>query len=302
MKRIVGVLAVALLGAAAAAQEVDDRAPREIKRSAVTFHLVANEARSGYEEVKTPSGETLYIANKPMFTGGDVSAARLLGVEEGANVVVTLHQNAARRFRSLERRGAADKLAVRVDGEVLAAAKVQPLQADGTITVAGLETRQADRLMVSLQRDLSAEDRGLTLAPDQRTGQAGGTFIVKAFVTDLKNVRGYQLTIDITGGEQGNLVVDDVFIDEGDEQYLFGGTQTFNAVNRDTRLIVNALPAGAVDRAGRSYVGTFVLKASADAKGEFRVAFRGGDHTVFLTPAREHIDVGPIGETAITIR
>ncbi len=302
MNKCVGVLALALFGAAAMAQDTDLRPPREIKHSAVTFHLVAADAQRGYDAVTTSSGETVHVARKPAFTGRDLNAARLVGVENGANVVATLNEDAARRFRSLERRGSADRLAVKLNGELVSAATVSSFESDGSVTLAGFDTRQADRLMVSLQRELSAVEEGVTLIPDQRTGRGGDTFVVKVFVKDVQDVRGYQVTLDITGGEQGQLVVDDIFIDEGSSDYLFEGTQGFNAVNTDRRLIVNALPAGGVDRAGRSYLGTYVLKASSDARGDFKVTVRGGEDTLFLGPTSNRIDVGRLGSTTIAIR
>jgi hypothetical protein len=302
MKECVGVLALALFGAAAMAQDTDLRPPREIKHSAVTFHLVAGEAQRGYDAVATSSGETVYVARKPAFTGRDLNAARLVGVEDGANVIATLNDGAAKRFRSLERRGSADRLAVKLNGELLSTASVESFQSDGSVTLAGFGTREANRLMVPLQRELSAVEEGVTLVPDQQTGRAGDTIVVKVYVKDIHDVRGYQVTLDITGGERGQLVVDDIFIDEGSTEYLFEGTQGFNAVNTDRRLIVNALPAGAVDRAGRAYLGTYVLKASPDARGDFEVTVLGGEDTLFLGPTSNRIDVGRLGSTTISIR
>jgi hypothetical protein len=98
------------------------------------------------------------------------------------------------------------------------------------------------------------------------------------------------------------MILDDIIIDSSRAEYVFGTTQAFNAVDKKASRMVNALPAGSIDRETRSYLVTYVYVASDDAKGEFQFGLSGEDQSVFLNSSTEPIDVGPAGTATIAIR
>ncbi|NOT01431.1 MAG: hypothetical protein HOP29_12470 [Phycisphaerales bacterium] len=130
----------------------------------------------------------------------------------------------------------------------------------------------------------TAPDAGAALRAGDRTARAGVTlsrvrggvrpgesFVIDVFVHDVADLRGGQVVLNVTGGDGGELVVESAGIDAGHADHVFATGRSFDAFDRHERRVVNVLSTGGVTVKGSAYLTTFRLRASADARGSFRV-------------------------------
>ena len=302
MKTVIAAMAIAVFGVGAAAEEPALRQSREMRRRGVAFHAVSEQAQRGYDKMKAGDGKAVFVARKPSFSSSDLASANVVPSGKGSGLTLVMNPAAAERLGPLMRDKVGDRLAILVNGKLLAAPVIESPTTRGTITLSKFESGRAERIVQTLWRHLQRDPEGITLVADQSAGRAGDQILVDVFVKGATNLRGYQVALDATGGETGRLQLEDIIIDEGRADYIFEGVNSFNAVNTQSQSMVNALPAGTVDRAERSYLATFVFRVSSDAKGDFRVVVRGGDETVLLDANTEQLALPKAAETTISIR
>ncbi len=84
---------------------------------------------------------------------------------------------------------------------------------------------------------------------------------------------GYELSLDVSGGDVGQLAFESITVDTLNASYALASHSTIKAVeligNRIANLISDGLPANAPASA---YLATFTLRASADAHGVFTIS------------------------------
>jgi hypothetical protein len=112
---------------------------------------------------------------------------------------------------------------------------------------------------------------GLVLRTPRGTIQPGETIQVEVHLEGpLKNLRGYQLHLAAAGGERGRLDLVDINID-GRPGHVFNEQGFLQAYNARTWQMFCGLTTPGLGTAGRTYLATFSLRASADAAGTFTV-------------------------------
>jgi endonuclease I len=113
-------------------------------------------------------------------------------------------------------------------------------------------------------------------------------------------LQSYQVELHVTGGSRGALDIHDIYIDSRRDRVWKGGP-TFSAVNVDRGMML----AG-VDRAERSsgsYLATFVMQASTDARGTFVIEPWVSDHgTVLISDFDAAIDITGAKPVVVAIR
>jgi len=111
----------------------------------------------------------------------------------------------------------------------------------------------------------------LATAETPHTIDAGGTVDVDVFVSNVSDLRAYELSVDITGGSGGSLVLTDVFVDEARADYAFYGASVPTYWSGDvagTR-VADVLESGGVDATASVYAATFRYQATSNANGTF---------------------------------
>lgn len=301
MKRVMAMLAVAVFCVVAAAQDRAVRSTREVSRDPVAFFTASEMAERGYRKMTYDGDQVVYVSRKPAFSVGDVTDVRVVRARDGSGVQIGLSDVVAARLGSQvgEKVG---KLAILMNGKLFSAPAIQAPVTDGKLILSGLDGARADRVVAAIRKAINVVPDGVILVADQNVGKPGDKILVDVLVQGLGDVRGYQVALDVTGGDTGKLEVDDIVIDSGREDYVFAGTESFNATDMRGFRMVNALPAGSVHPIGKTYLTTFVYVASSDALGDFRIAVKGGDSTVFLDSAGDAMEVRTVAETTISIR
>ncbi|NOT01103.1 MAG: hypothetical protein HOP29_10790 [Phycisphaerales bacterium] len=304
MRTIISLLSVAVVASAASAQDrAAQRTDREIQRSLIEFRLAADSERGGHDAMALPDGQTIYVSRKPILNDGDVAHTESVTAAGRDAIQIDLTEAAAGRIAGLTADAQADRIAVLIDGKLVVAPVVASALTRGRMQISGLTTADADRVMNSLSsRDVARRDN-LVLVPSAAAGTAADTFHVEIFANNVKKLRGYQITLDAVGGDAGSLKFEQAEVDTGRGDYIFGGTESYRAINPTLKRIANALPSGGVDGVGRVYLGTYTFKPTADAKGTFRiVTVNRGNETVLLGPNSEALDMNVSAQTTISIK
>ena len=121
------------------------------------------------------------------------------------------------------------------------------------------------------------------------------------FVGNFADLRGYEIALDVTGGELGELRLEEVRIDKDRKDYVFAGLDTGHAADlTGGRVVCVALDEG-VAGPEEYYAATFVYRPSGDAKGTFTIAPKGGDATVATDTAGQALELQINGDVKITV-
>jgi hypothetical protein len=113
----------------------------------------------------------------------------------------------------------------------------------------------------------------LTLSPSATTIVPGGTVRVDVYGDGLSGVRAYQVALEITG-LTGTLTASEASIEAGRKDGLFGGFVSVPVADTAGARIGNALWDSATTQSDRAYLGSFVLRADANASGTFHIGFK----------------------------
>ena len=124
---------------------------------------------------------------------------------------------------------------------------------------------------------------------------------VEVFASSFADMRAYEVGVDVLGGEAGTLEVQDVYIDLERKDHVFAGMESYHAVDVVGRRMVCLMAAGGVASEGPVYLGTFVLRATPDARGTFDVGLRTGDGTILLDSAGRRLDILNAPEAPISV-
>jgi hypothetical protein len=162
-----------------------------------------------------------------------------------------------------------DHLAVFVGGKLHA---YGPVSLDGRqATLSNVTTTQATRL-TALVNQSELAGPAIKLVTSQSSIPGDGTVRVDAYVAgEVTGLRAYQVNLLVKGGDAGQLSVEDVVIDKTRSDFIFLGQQDLGASDKSGWRLASALFEGTVD-AKNGYLGSFTLRASADAKGTFELS------------------------------
>lgn len=298
------VLALVSSASVAAAQERDPRAERDIQRSSIDLRLAADAERGGHDAMTLPDGQTIYVSRKPLLNEGDVSHAESVTSSGKEALQIDLTEAAAGRIAGSTADTQANRIAVLMDGKLVVAPAIASALNRGRLQISGLTPTDLNRIVKALSsRGSTAPRDGIVLVPSAAAGSSADTFHVDVFANSVRGLRGYQITLDAVGGDAGSLKFEQAEVDTGRGDYVFGGTESYRAVNPELKRLANALPSGGVDGVGRVYLGTYTFKPTTDARGTFRIlTVNRGNETVLLGPTSERLEFNTTAQTTISIK
>ena len=112
----------------------------------------------------------------------------------------------------------------------------------------------------------------LIVQPRQDRIHAGDTVVVDVFVSDVSAVRGYELSLNVTGRAIGLLTVESAEVDESHVSFAFRDMDHESVSDLVRVRLGSALYSGSVSVANElAYLGSFTLRASENARGKFTV-------------------------------
>jgi hypothetical protein len=261
-----------LMPSVGSAQETNERSARS---DLLEFRLARDSTAEGYAEMKDGHGRSTYVSHRRLFTNEDVLAMRVRTGENGEYIELSLPPSAADVLTSSVRTSGATRLAL-VDGKRLEAVVGVDVESGRQPRLVGFPVGQAAPIARMLKK--RAEPRRppvLSVVPCKSIGKPGELFTFDVFVTDARNIKTYQITLEASGGLAGRFDRGGGTIDEAREDYLFSGAgQAVSAVDDLKGRFGSVLVRGSVDAAERKYLGTYTFRASDGALGSFTVTVR----------------------------
>jgi hypothetical protein len=132
-------------------------------------------------------------------------------------------------------------------------------------------------------------------------GERAGAYEVDVSVANFVDLRGYEIALDVTGGESGELRLEEVRIDRERKDYVFAGLDASHAIDLSGGRVVCVAMDQGVAGANDYYAATFVYRPSGDAKGTFTIAPKGNECTLAADTAGQALELQVIGGTQITL-
>ncbi|MCH8243142.1 MAG: hypothetical protein IH897_11120, partial [Planctomycetes bacterium] len=124
----------------------------------------------------------------------------------------------------------------------------------------------------------------ILLTVDRAILPAGDRIAIDVLVADVEDLQTFQVTLEVEGGKQGSLELEQIVIDENRRDYVFGRGNALDVTNVKTREAGAVQLTNSVDAAEPALLATFLFRASRDAAGTFTVSLAGSEHT-FLRDA-----------------
>jgi hypothetical protein len=285
----VGVIAVTTRG--------DSRTSRDVKGSPVSFRLASVTPVDGYERMTLEGDNSvLYVAPRAIWAGGEVVSAQM---RDGV-LQLTLTSDAARRAVNLARENG-DRLAVFVEGKLTAAGRVTTDRSNVSIT--GLNTVNSERVLNLLNgvRPMPTPNPVSAVMSVVPAGVDGDLYFVDVFVQGVSNLRTYQVGLTVEGGNAGELVREEVIIDEDRPDYVFTQLNYLAPADQVGGRAAGVLHDGVVDKAEPAYLGTFAFRATPDAAGTFQVSVDTGSKSLLADGQNEQLEFATSTPATITI-
>jgi len=147
----------------------------------------------------------------------------------------------------------------------------------------------------------STADIDIRLAANPGAGSPGDLFEVEVFAGNFVDLRGFEIGVDVSGGQAGTLELEDMYIDQQRPDFVFNGLDPIFSFDTVKVRMLCALMSGGVDSETDTYLTTFVFRASTDAGGTFLVFARPGDGTIALDSSTQAMDVRVTSNATIEI-
>jgi hypothetical protein len=278
------------------------QADRSTKGNKITLRLATDVPTRGMEKI-TVGGQTLYVSGKAGISGREVISTESIESRDGSDVELSLTKSGAARLADLL--GAdGTKQAVLFSGRKAIMAGSLSLSNDqGVATITGLNADDAEQLTQMIGgRHVIGSGPTLTVVANTTSIAPDSAVTLDIFITGVASLRTYQTKIDISGGDTGNLTVDDVFIDHARPNYVFGSAPKLDAVDRSGNRIGAVLMDGGVDATSAKYVGSYTVRASSDASGTFSVNVITADRSsIVMTSDNKELAVGAGPSALLTV-
>ena len=245
-----------------------------------SFHKMAIEGK-----------DAVYVSPSPALKHRDVLGIELIDVSGGKDVVLTLEPRAAGALAGAMKSQGAGSILFAEAGKVLGIGKIDVDMAGGQATISGLDTARAAQVGRMIQRDLIGAT--VIIVPKQNAVQPGDVLEVDVLMNGAADLRAYQVGLTITGGVSGQFTTEDVVIQSKRPDFVFAGLEKVDAVDRNGGRLGAALFRGGTTVENVAYLGTYKLRASADAAGTFVIGVREDNSTNFLNAGNLPITVSP---------
>jgi len=274
---------------------------RSVKRSPVSLHLASMTPVKGFKQMTLDRDQTVYVSPKAVLSGGDVASTEAVETRGGVDMLLSVKEEAAKRFGKLLRTRATDRLAVLSGGRLIGVGSVSFNAGERVATITGLSSTQAQRVAKVLGSEVAVPVGAMmTVVPAQRTLSPGESMTLDVFVNGVPSLRGYQAALAVTGGASGSVAVTDLWIQKDRPDYVFGKLDKLDAVDRVGARLGGVLMDGGVDATGPLYLGSYTVQASADASGTFRINIRDDDSDL-RNPQSFQIRFAPGPDATITV-
>ena len=243
---------------------------RPVTSTTLEIRLASEAALPGYQEFVLGE-DVFYVASRPYLSSQDIASVE--PIIDGGRSRVLIQLSASAVDRGLDQ--VHGRLAIFANGHLMAVPLIHPKATAGTLLLYGLlpgQTQRVGRLLSAAPTAPAGPMIFLVastamIATDQEVA-------VEVFVNAVENLRGIQVALDVTGGIAGQLERDGMLIDFQREDYLFGGAQVVSSTDERTGRILTALYNGGISAEEPAYVGTFLFRASDEARGTFHVSVR----------------------------
>lgn len=266
------VLSVGLLsfGIASLALAGEGRTARDTKATGVSFRLASDRVVQDFQKASLPDGAVTFVSPRTAFSQNDVISAAATGSDA---MQLTLTQDAARELD----RAPSSQLAVYVDGRLASLATMSRAGA-GTIDLAGINSNEMARVARMLDAGVRAPNGPeVSVVPRTSTANEGDVISFDVFVTNAKDLRTYQVALDVVGGREGALIRVPGQIDAARPDFIFGTDQNVNAVDDNSGRLGGVRFEGGITVDRPVYLGTFNYEVPAGVSGQFVAKVRLGD-------------------------
>lgn len=266
----------------------DSKAPKG--SPAVTFQPASATASRGFEQ--TVVGEkTMYVEPRSLFTSDDVLSAKADRGNNGS-LVLRLSPDPYAVLMAHSQATQGTMIAISSGSKTLAIGSVSLIIADGTITLSGLSSADAERIAGMIPEKSTMPTTGgatVTVVPRQTAIMPGDAVTADVFVAGASDLRLYQVAVDATGGTAGKMNLENMVIDKSRADYVFGTQQLVDAVDMTQGRMGGVLFEGGVNVEQPMYVGTYTFRSTGDSTGTFYVQVRVGRDSFMQTTTDETI-------------
>ncbi|GAG22651.1 unnamed protein product, partial [marine sediment metagenome] len=205
---------------------------RSGKQKPLSFRLATTSPTQGFEAMSLGDGETVYVASRAALAGGAVASAEAIEARKGSDLELSLTAEGVRRMGAVTRKSGADHLAIFSQGKLMAVGGMKFDAAGARLVVSGLSPDQTGRVIRLVGGSSFAPGQAvMTLVPSQSRVQPGRAVTVDIFIRGVADLRTYQVTVEVTGGQRGELAVEDMQIDSARSNYVFGTLQKIDGVD-----------------------------------------------------------------------
>jgi len=97
---------------------------------------------------------------------------------------------------------------------------------------------------------------------------------VHVFVSDVSDLRGYQVAVEAKGGKRATLFLKEITLQTVRPEFVFADQRVYQARDVLKGRAVACLLNNSVQGTGLRYLATFMFRASADASGPFEFVLR----------------------------
>lgn len=122
----------------------------------------------------------------------------------------------------------------------------------------------------------------LSLVARTPSAQPGGGVQVDVFMEPTRELSGYEVFLDVAGGNGGSLLLTGVTIDESRPDYVFASLKSLKVMSVDQGRLINVVMGSGIAVTDRAYLGTFTYLPRDGATGAFDVTVRGGGASFVL--------------------
>jgi len=278
------------------------RADRPAKGDQITLRLATDVPTRGMEKINV-GGRTLFVSGKAGISGRDVVSTESIESRDGSDVELSLTKAGADRLAGLMQAAGTSQVVLFSGRQALMAGTISFDSDQSIATITGLNADDAQQLSQMIQgRRAIGNGPTLTVVANTASIAADGAVTLDIFVSGVASLRTYQTKLGISGGDAGQLTIEDVFVDHERGDYVFGTAQKLDAVDRTGNRIGGILMAGGVDATAAKYVGSYTVRASSDAAGTFSVNVITSDRSsIIMTSENKELTVGAGPSAMITV-
>lgn len=134
-----------------------------------------------------------------------------------------------------------------------------------------------------MMEEAIVEPAVLSLIASSSSVAPGEVVVVDVFVEQALDVSAYQVMLVCSGGDAGLMEFESPIIDLEREDFVFADCEVIDAVDVANGRLGAVRFGGGSDVFGNKYLGSFHLRASEDAAGDFSINIQGSGETFIMT-------------------